>query len=315
MNTKWIAFSYTLSARKKSSARVTLWRRLRRLGTVSPTSGIYILPATNDCVEAFQWLAQEVKHAAGQAIVMYVDRFDGISEQEILGLFQEARREDYVEIDAEAKNLEKLLESSPTVEVMTQVKDELTKLKRRYSEVVNIDYFESYESTTTIARLEKISQMLFPDTNPNPIISIVKIEDYQGKRWVTRPQPHVDRLACIWLIHRFIDADASIRFGLDVHSDEVAFDMNDAEFGHNGNLCTFETMIQAFQIETKGIATLAEIVHEIDLRDERFVHPEAMGIEAILRGWLLENLDDVELQQRGVSLFDGLLQVLSARSS
>ena len=246
---------------------------------------------------------------------MYVDRFDGISEQEILGLFQEARREDYVEIDAEAKNLEKLLESSPTVEVMTQVKDELTKLKRRYSEVVNIDYFESYESTTTIARLEKISQMLFPDTNPNPIISIVKIEDYQGKRWVTRPQPHVDRLACIWLIHRFIDADASIRFGLDVHSDEVAFDMNDAEFGHNGNLCTFETMIQAFQIETKGIATLAEIVHEIDLRDERFVHPEAMGIEAILRGWLLENLDDVELQQRGVSLFDGLLQVLSARSS
>ena len=87
----------------------------------------------------------------------------------------------------------------------------------------------------------------------------------------------------------------------------------DAEFGHHGNLCTFETMIKAFQIEEPGVETMAEIVHQIDLRDERFVHPEAIGIDAILRGWLLEELNDQELEARGVALFDGIYQTLSTR--
>jgi hypothetical protein len=190
----------------------------------------------------------------------------------------------------------------------------MAKLKRRYTRSVTIDYFNRYESETTAARLERIGHRLLPDSSQQPDVATVSIEAYQGKRWVTRPQPHVDRLACIWLIRRFIDTDASFRFGDEKQANEIAFDMNEAQFGHVGHLCTFETMIRAFQIEAKGIQTLAEIVHEIDLRDERFVHPEAMGIDAILRGWLLENLTDVELEQRGLFLFDGLLQILSARS-
>jgi hypothetical protein len=221
-------------------------------------------------------------------------------------MFQAARKEEYAEIDQQALTLEALLKSDPPIEAIGQTQDELTKLKRRYAEIVNIDYFNSYESATTAARLDKITQLLFPEIHPAPAIPIVQLSEYQSRRWVTRPQPHVDRLACVWLIRRFIDTDASIRYSMEAVADEIAFEMTEAEFGHTGNLCTFETMIKAFQIEVKGLNILAEIVHEIDLRDERFVHPEAIGIDAILRGWLLENLEDGELEKRGLSLFDGI---------
>jgi hypothetical protein len=321
MDRKWVAFSYTLSANKKSSTRVALWRRLQRLGAVSPVGGVYLLPATDACVESFQWLAQEVQQADGQAIVMRVDRFewpeDRSEDQSIVELFQAARKAEYAELDQQMSSIESLRKAGSSVEAMGQAQDEVAKLKRRYAEILRIDYFDSYERTTTGARLDRITSMLFPESTPVPKIPIVQLADYQGKTWVTRPQPHVDRLASIWLIRRFIDKDALVRYAAQAGSGEIAFDMNfemrdaDAEFGHTGNLCTFETLRNAFQIEMPGIETLAEIVHQIDLHDERFVHPEAIGIDAILRGWLLENLDDQELERRGLALFDGIIRILS----
>lgn len=318
MEHKWIAFSYTLAAKKKSSARVTVWRRLQRLGAITPVSGVYVLPATEACVEAFQWLAQEVLAADGQAVVMRVDGFEGVEHQAIVGLFQAARQSDYAEINAQISVIEERLkvESNPSAKTVGQAQDDLAKLKKRFVEVMSTDYFESYERATTGARLDKLAIMLLPDTTPMPEISIVQIADYQGRTWVTRPQPHVDRLSSIWLIRRFIDQAAIIKYSTEVEVGEIGFDMNHpaAAFGHNGPLCTFETMIKAFQIEANGIETVAEIVHQIDLIDERFVHPEAIGIDAILRGWLLENLEDQELERRGLALFDGIYQTLANRS-
>lgn len=310
----WLAFSYTLSAKKKSSARVALWRRLQRLGAVAPVGGLYILPAQDQCFEALQWLAQEVKQAEGQAVVMCVNRFDGLDERTLIELFQAARKAEYAEIDEQILIHESLLKAAPPVEAIGQAQDELAKLKRRYAEIVQIDYFASYEGITTAARLDKLTQMLFPDLQAQPVVPTALIAEYERRQWVTRPQPHVDRLACIWLIRRFIDESAAIRYSEKANIGEIAFDMTDAAFGHVGNLCTFETMVKAFQIDAKGLTMLAEIVHEIDLRDERFVHPEAIGIDAILRGWLLENLADVELEKRGLALFDGIYQFLSKRS-
>ncbi|MFK7802003.1 MAG: chromate resistance protein ChrB domain-containing protein [Anaerolineae bacterium] len=318
MEQKWIAFSYTLSAKKKSSVRVTLWRRLQRLGAITPVSGIYLLPAIESCIESFQWLAQEVESAEGQSVLMRVDGFEGLDHQAIIEQFQAARQSDYAEIDQQVAAIEERFKSeeNPSEKMLGQAQDELTKLKRRYAEIVRTDYFESYEGTTTEAKLNKLGILLFPETTPIPNIPSVQTADYQGKTWVTRPQPHVDRLSSIWLIRRFIDQDATIRYSTDVAAGEIGFDMNhpNAEFGHNGPLCTFETMIKAFQIEAKGIETVAEIVHQIDLTDERFVHPEAIGIDAILRGWLLENLEDQELEKRGLALFDGIYQTLANRS-
>jgi hypothetical protein len=132
------------------------------------------------------------------------------------------------------------------------------------------------------------------------------LTDYRGRRWVTRPRPHVDRLACAWLIRRFVDPDATIRYADVPENDEVAFDMPDVAFGHQGERCSFETILQAFGLDDPGLRALAEIVHEIDLRDGRYVRPEVAGVEAILNGWRLADRPDEELERRGIALFEGL---------
>lgn len=311
---KWVAISYTLTSKKKSSTRVAIWRRLRRLGAVSPVGGVHILPATEACVEAFQWLAEEVRQAEGQVLVMRVDHFDGLTDQMIIDLFQTARAEEYAELDTQLSEIETQLGDNPSEAAISQNQDGLAKLKRRYAEILATDYFGSYEGKSTAARLEKVTQRLFPELATLPEVPTVSKEAYHGKTWVTRPQPHVDRLASIWLIRKFIDPDAVIRYRVEAEPDEISFDMQGADFGHTGPLCTFETLIKAFEIDVDGLRQLAEIVHEIDLRDERFVHPEAIGIDAVLRGWLLTELSDVQLEERGVALFEGLFQTLAARA-
>jgi hypothetical protein len=91
--------------------------------------------------------------------------------------------------------------------------------------------------------------------------------------------------------------------------DEVAFDMSVGEFSHRGNLCTFETMMVAFGLENPAMKVIAEIVHDIDLRDGRYVRPEIPGVEAILRGWM--DRADADREAHGIALFDGLHEAFS----
>lgn len=311
----WIVFSYSLPSQSSSSPRVTLWRRLRRLGAISPTGGIYVLPAQDDCVEAFQWLAQEIKQAKGQALVMHVQQFEGLTDQQLFDLFREARQEDYAELKAQITNLEQAITAEKNIEKFTDFQDTLAKLQRQYNDIRRIDYFDSPEGRQVAAQLTKIAQTLAPIANPPPQIAPVTIEEYKDKQWVTRPKPHVDRLACAWLIRRFINPEATIRYARQPNPEEVTFDMNDeAGFSHSGNLCTFETMIRAFGLNVPGLSLLAEIVHEIDLQDERYFHPEIAGVETILKGWLQLDLPDAELEKRGIALYEGLISVLSTHS-
>jgi hypothetical protein len=292
-----------------------LWRRLRRLGAVSPAGGIYLLPAKNECLEAFQWLAQEIQQAKGQALVIHVEQFEGFSDLQLVELFQQARTEDYAELEPPLKELEQAVDQAElAVPELSQTYDILAKLRRQHAEITRIDYFNCPAGVRLAARLNQVGQMLAANASPEPTVAPVELNAYRDKRWVTRPQPHVDRLACAWLIRRYINAQAVIRYAWQPEPAEVAFDMTGAEFGHTGHLCTFETMLRAFGLSEPGLATLAEIVHEIDLRDERYIRPEIAGLEAILKGWLTLNLSDAELEAAGLAVFDGLFATLSNQS-
>src|SRR4029079_7248825 len=140
-------------------------------------------------------------------------------------------------------------------------------------------------------------------------VKSASVAAYRNKRWVTRPGPFVDRLACAGLIRRFINANAEIRYAAAPLPDEVAFDMNVGEFSHQGNLCTFETMMLAFGLANPAVRTVAEIVHAIDLHDGRYVRPETPGVEAILRGWL--GRPDADREAHGIALFDGLYEAFA----
>lgn len=307
---EWIALSYTLPARGTSSARVTLWRRLRRLGALSVAGGASVLPARPECVEAFGWMAQEIAQADGDAVVMRIEEFDGLSDGELIERFRDARRTDYAELDAQAELLEQEVAAHLETDGWPRHQETLARLRRRYAEMTRIDYFHTPEGTQVGARLARIASALsWGDSTAVPI-EPVAITTLRGRHWVTRPRPHVDRLACIWLIRRFIDPDAAVRYAEKARDDEIAFDMREARFGHQGNCCSFETMLATLLLDDPVLRVIAEIVHEIDLRDDLYQRPEVPGIDAILRGWLLADCTDGDLESRGVALFAGLYESL-----
>lgn len=307
----WVAFSYSLPSKASSSARVTVWRRLRRLGAIAPTNGVHVLPDRDECLEAFQWLAQEVQQAKGDALVLHVERFEGMPDAQLIDLFRRVCGREYAKVVAKAATLERRIGGRRPPREQMRLRTLLQRLRRQQADIARVDYFDAPEGSALAARLARLEEALSPLAPSGPDLSPATAEAYRGRRWVTRPRPHVDRLACIWLIRRFIDAAAVIRYAPTAEPDEVAFDMRDAEFGHRGNFCTFETMLAAFGLQDSSLRAIAEIVHDIDLRDGRYTRPETAGIDAILKGWLLAGFTDAELESHGVALFEGIYAGLS----
>ena len=139
-------------------------------------------------------------------------------------------------------------------------------------------------------------------------------KDYQGRRWITRRNIHIDRLASAWLIKQFIDKRPRFYFVVDGETvdNAIPFDMFGAEFTHHGEDCTFETMLKRFGLDdVKGLRELGEIVHDLDLKDDKFHRLEAMGLNAIING-LSETLpDDSKRLAQASLIFDGLFAVLN----
>jgi hypothetical protein len=302
----WLVFSYSLPSKAQSSPRVALWRRLRRLGAITLTGGIHVLPAREEDLEAFQWLAEEVQQAKGEAVVMRVAQFEGLADADLIERFRRVRAEDYAAMETQASALEERLRARLKAEERARLREKLERLRRQHAEVARIDFFDTPEGSLVTAHLGRIAQALAAGEVSNASVTPAACESYHDRRWVTRPRPHVDRLACIWLIRRFIDPTAIIRYANTPDADEVAFDMRDGAFSHRGNLCTFETMVVAFGFDEPSLRLMGEIVHEIDLRDGRYAHPETAVIDAVLKGWLLMGFSDQELEAHGVALFEGL---------
>ena len=145
---------------------------------------------------------------------------------------------------------------------------------------------------------------------------MLDLSTLRGRRWVTRPRPHVDRVASAWLIKRFIDAGAEFVFAppADFPADAIAFDAPGAELSHQGEDCTFETLVKRFGLKDRRIKHVAEIVHEADLHDGKFTRNEATGVDLAINGLVAAIPEDHELLEQGMALFDGLYRVLKQKS-
>jgi hypothetical protein len=129
-------------------------------------------------------------------------------------------------------------------------------------------------------------------------------------KWATRPNCHIDRAACAWLIRRFIDAEAEFVFVddlVDVPVEATPFDMRGVELGHHGGDCSFETFLRRYELEDPVLWQLGRIVHEADLADERYDAPEAPGLDVLLRG-LSMTQEDEQLFAITAPLFDALYE-------
>ena len=138
------------------------------------------------------------------------------------------------------------------------------------------------------------------------------LTDLRGRTWVTRKGVHVDRIASAWLIRRFIDPEARFRFvpakGYVPDTGELRFDMFEAEFTHEGDRCTFEVLLGRTGLSDPALSAIGEIVHDIDLKDEKFGREEAAGIRTLVAGICAPDREDDERIARGSAVFDDLYE-------
>ncbi len=299
-----------------SSLRVRVWRKLRALGAVALKNAVYLLPATPEPTEQFQWLTQEIQKAGGEATLLKVDQIETMKRADVVELFRRARNEDYRQL---AERYRKVLESlgrKSGARMAARRAEELARLTREVERVREIDFFDApgYEEVKRLR--ETIEMKLQPSQTLSAIESSgIALEGLKGRQWVTRPRPHVDRLGSAWVIKRFIDPEAEILFMRpeEFPADAIPFDTLGAEFGHQGEDCTFETLMKRSGLRDARLAEIAEIVHEVDLRDQKFRREEARGIDLVIRGLLAALKDDQDVLAQGLVLFDGLYAALSAR--
>jgi len=124
----------------------------------------------------------------------------------------------------------------------------------------------------------------------------------------------VDRTACAWLIKRFVDPEATFAFfedPMEAPDDAELFDVAGARLSHHGEDCSFETFLKEYSLENPVLAEIAEIVHDADLMDEKYGHPESEGLDAIIRGMQLHLPDDMTLIRHTEAIFDGLYTYLT----
>jgi len=228
----WLLLMHQLPP-KPDYLRVKVRRRLQKLGAALVKNSVYVLPNTEEHLEDFQWLVNEIVAEGGEAAICAASWVAGLDDDDM------------------ERMLSRTGEAAPAGDVRPR-----------------------------------------------------------GATWVTRKGVFVDRIASAWLIRRFIDPDARFKFvtakGYEPARGELRFDMYRGEYTHEGDSCTFEVLLRRFQLEDPALSAIAEIVHDLDLKDDKFERPEASGVLAVLKGLTSDLDDDAQRVSRGAAVFDGL---------
>jgi hypothetical protein len=300
----WLFLLFNLPA-KQSSGRVKVWRRLKKFGAVQLKTSTYVLPDEPVHYERFHWLAKEIVDTGGEATLVRVKDIEGMPHAAVIALFNDARAREYDEI---AEPLTRLLEEQKARKAPAETFiSELDKLRRRFQEIREIDYFQSSRGEDMRRLFQGAETLAAPRKRPE-VRPRLQIENYRGRKWITRPHPEIDRVGSAWLIHRFIDAGAKFVFANTPAEfpEAIPYDMFEVEFSHHGDCCTFETLIERFGIRDKAVLRIAQLIHDADVEDDKFHRVEGFGVEQIFKGWAKQGLSDQEILSKGFECFDAL---------
>lgn len=304
-STSWLLLLFSLPT-NRNTERVAVWRRLKKMGALQIKTSTYLLPDETAQYEQFQWLAQQIRDYGGESTLVRAQEIEGLPREKVVAMFNDARANDY-------GVLRKALQSFITRRQKRDAEEaasELERLTRQFRAIREVDFFDS-------ARGHDIAMLLRRAQGPKRSRQLESLDSgkYQGKTWLTRPRPEIDRVGSAWLIARFIDRKPKFVFAPKAEAipNAIPFDMLDAEFSHHGNCCTFETLVKRFAISDKSVAKIGEMIHDADLDDARFQRIEAVGIDRVFKGWAKEGLSDEEILRRGFQCFDALYAFLQRR--
>ena len=300
-NLAWLLLLIRLPA-THSAERVAIWRKLKKSGAIQIQTSTYILPNDPPRYETFQWLTQQIRDAGGDATLVRAKEIDGFSNDRLIELFNAARAKEY-------GSLRQMLRPFMARSTRTSNSDgRLDRIRKQFREIRETDFFDSPKARDLETVLRKLEE-----TQPrSKTQSKLERRDFRGRVWLTRPRPEIDRVGSAWLIQKFIDPKA--KFGFEsrrpANRRVLTFDMLEGDFSHDGDDCTFETLIRRFGIEDKAVRKIAEMIHDADLDDDKFQRTEAVGIDRVLKGWAKQGLPDKEILRRGFDCFDALYSFL-----
>jgi hypothetical protein len=303
--TSWLLLLFSLPT-NRNTERVAVWRRLKKMGAAQIKTSTYLLPDQPAQYEQFQWLAQQIRDYGGDSTLVRAQEIEGLNREKVIAIFNEVRAKDYAEL---RKSLQGFMGRRKKMDAETAAA-ERERLTRQFREIRDVDFFDS-------PRGHDIAMLLRRAEGRSRARQLVVLDpkQYQGKTWLTRPRPEIDRVGSAWLVSKFIDRKPQFVFAptADAVPNAIPFDMLDAEFSHHGNNCTFETLTRRFAISDKAVAKIGEMIHDADLDDARFQRVEAIGIDRVLKGWAKEGLRDEEILCRGFQCFDALYAFLQRR--
>lgn len=284
---RWLLLIHQLPP-KPDYFRVKIWRRLQSLGAIPIKNSVYALPFSDQATEDFQWLRKEITAGGGEASVCRAAFVDGLTDTQIESLFRAARDAEYAAVTRAAEQPA----SGP----------EARRLERRLREIAALDHFDATGRKTAEAAVAKLRTA---DTARRGSVKRVR-----GQTWITRPDVRVDRIASAWLIKRFIDSKARFVFG-ERRQGAVSFDMFEGDYTHEGDRCTFETLLQRFGLEQDdALRAIAEMVHDVDVKDEKFGRDETPGFARLIAGIVKRYPRDGTRIERGAELLNDLYESL-----
>jgi len=309
-NIKWLLLIHQIPP-KPNALRVKIWRRLQQVGAVAIKQSVYVMPFSEQSQEDLSWTLKEIVAGGGDGSIGNVRFVEGLTDEQVITLFQTARKSDYQKIIQDASTLltdwsaGELDPQNPAVRGAAQV----SKLQRRLDEVAAIDFFHAPERGTAEILIQDLTARLSGQSS-NASAAMHTRDSLRGKTWVTRRNLFVDRIACGWLIRRFVDRSAVFIFvNADTYTpapDQVRFDMFDGEYTHEGDRCTFEVMVQRFGLKDRGLVPLAEVIHDIDLKDTRYDRVETAGLNALMTGLAASQPNDDRRMTLGAQLVENL---------
>jgi hypothetical protein len=314
----WLLLIHQLPA-KPAYPRVKIWRRLQGIGAIAVKNAVHVLPMNEETQEDFEWLLREIEQGGGEAFVCEARLIDGLSDQEIRTLFDQARDADYAQVVKDVRILAKSLRPNAKTSKLADLRSQVARLRKRLAEIVAIDFFGAIGRETAKEAIKALEARLSEDADVKgkDQSAARPAETLRNRTWVTREGVYIDRIASAWLIRRFIDPEARFKFvsgkGYRPKEGELRFDMFEAEFTHEGDKCTFEVLLDRCGLKDAALRAIAEIIHDIDLKDGKFGRTEVAGMRTLVEGIAAATGDDAQRVARGSEVFNDLYEYFRKR--
>jgi hypothetical protein len=306
----WYLFVHQLPP-KPSYLRAKVRKLLSQAGALPLKDSVYALPLRSGGLKTLQQIADVAVGDGGDAFVFQGQFVEKPRAQQLIGAFQKASDDDYSGlIDRLRSWAHELARRSGKAPPEGRVRFRLAHAQRRFEQIARNDFFDAPARAQAQTALGDLATRLQPGAETT--VAKRRHRELVGRTWVTRRGVQVDRIGSAWLIRRFIDPNARFRF-IDFHAEqarpgELTFDMTDADFTHEEDRCTFETLVRRIDLNDAALERVAEIIHDIDIKDGKFGRAEATGIQQVLSGILMANPGDESRLARGFPLLDDLYQ-------